>query len=109
MLRGSNIDAYMDNSGVCEVYGGQAKGTKEVKMMTDAIKELVQAEDIDLKLTWVRRDRNVVADGLSKFAQADDPRYTRGAKMLMEMGKKEQETVKLVKKIMAVDQITPST
>lgn len=99
----------MDNSGVCEVYGGQAKGTKEVKMMTDAIKELVNAEDIHLKLTWIRRDKNAVADGLSKFAQADDPRYTSGAKMLMEMGKKkEKAAAKLVKKIMAADSIAPS-
>jgi hypothetical protein len=108
LLRGSNIDAYMDNSGVCEVYGGQAKGTKEVRVMTDAIKELVKAEDIELKVTWIRRDKNVVADGLSKFAQADDPRYTRGAQMLMEMGKKEKKVVKLVKKIIAADSITPS-
>lgn len=108
LLRGSNIDAYMDNSGVCEVYGGQAKGTKEVRVMTDAIKELVRAEDIELKVTWIRRDKNVVADGLSKFAQPDDPRYTRGAQMLMEMGKKEKKVVKLVKKIIAADSITPS-
>jgi len=108
-LRGSNIDAYMDNSGVCEVYGGQAKGTKEVKMMTDAIKDLVMAENINLRLTWIRRDKNVVADGLSKFAHADDPRYTRGAKMLMQMGKKEKEAAKLVKNIIAADSITPSS
>jgi hypothetical protein len=109
LLKSSDIDAYMDNSGVCEVYQGQTKGTQEVAKMVDAIKELVKAEDIELKLTWVRGEKNVMADGLSRFVKADDPRYTRGAKILMEMGKeKERRAAKLVRKIMAADSISPS-
>lgn len=110
LLHGSTIEAFMDNATVCGLFAGNANGPKDTMAIVTAIKELAKAEDIGLKLTWVRREENRLADGLSKFARSDDPRVTPPAKLLLDVGKtKEAEATAMVKKMMApTDSMTPS-
>jgi predicted DsbA family dithiol-disulfide isomerase len=98
----------MDNSSVCDIYANEGKGAEELQEVVDAVKELAEEEDMELNLTWIRREKNMVADGLSKYAEEGDERYTNGAKMLMQMGKNEEgkKVSTMVKKIMAAESIT---
>lgn len=102
----------MDNMAVCEIYSGKTKGKgqKETLAIVDAIKELVDAEDMTMSLTWISRVENRLADGLSKFAQADDPRVTLPAKKLLKIHDMSPSPNTLVKKMIATTEpITPSS
>jgi hypothetical protein len=100
----------MDNMTICEQFSGKSQGQKDTSGVLGAIKELAEMEDMTLSLTWVGRKYNRTADGLSKFASADDPRFPPSAKILVEKGlEREKEAVGLVKKVIAGNSVTPST
>ena len=100
----------MDNMAVCEIYSGKAKGQKDTSAVVDAIKDLAKAEDMSMNLTWISRVENRLADGLSKFAQVDDPRVTPPAKKLLKIHDMNPSPDTLVKKMMTTTEpITPSS
>lgn len=121
-LHGSDIQAYMDNQAVCDIFSGKTNGQKETIAVIDAIRDLAKSEDIGLNIQWTRREKNLLADGLSKFARSGDPRLTPSAQRLLGMGKakdsesaietgkaKASEAATVVKKMMsATDPVAPS-
>lgn len=84
-LRGSVIDAYMDNSTVCDYASGAiarrgyGNGTKAI---VESIKQLAMQEDIQLRITWRPREENKLADGLSKFVGVHPSYNSRVLKLL---------------------------
>ena len=110
LLHGSEIEAYMDNQAVCDIFAGKTNGRKDTLAIVDAIKNLAKADDIGLNLTWISRTDNQPADGLSKFAQSNDPRFTPSVRRLVELGKvKEKEAATMVKKMMtSTEPMAPS-
>jgi hypothetical protein len=110
LLKGSQIEAHMDNRSVCEVYQGHTDGTEETAKIVEAIKEFAKAEGMKMNLTWISGEDNRLADGLSRYISPENDRYSRRARRLMETGmEKEKEAMALVKKITSSNSITPST
>jgi hypothetical protein len=86
LLRGSTINAYTSNAALC-VQFNKVDTVSKPSIVLNAIWELVKDENIELTLGMAGARESTKAQALSEFAHLDDPRYTTGAAMLLQMGR----------------------
>lgn len=70
IVRGSDVTCYVDNVGICEAISS-GKGPEGPQRIAKAIRVLAAEEGIRLRMCWVPRRQNRLADGLSRHFKWD--------------------------------------
>lgn len=70
LIRGSDVTCYVDNVGICEAISS-GKGPEGPQRIAKAIRVLAAEEGIRLRMCWVPRRQNRLADGLSRHFKWD--------------------------------------